>query len=481
MRRLLPFLLTFVLALPMFVSAQSVADGHLGWDFESVFPPDTSNNLGSVHGLAYDADGEVWAASYYATDSVEVTYTATDGSDSTAYEWVRVIYIYEEDGTPSDTIKFVNDMDGNRVDTLGGFLNAERNWEGRSMRGMRADNDGNIIVSQWLTLYKFDAETHQMIAKASIADEHGFCAMTAAAVDGSNNVYVASVCPGSPILQLPSDLSSQTAVVNDVPGFARSLEVSEDAMTIFAPRYSVNAVLKFTKPDEFSAFGAADTVLKGLSSETVSYNPVSGNIWFGSGNKSFNAPNGWVQYDNPDFATYWDSTAWYAFDPATIDGDEYAAGDAIDSLKWSVAQDTGGVFDQGRPRALTFATDDGKTAWVGQFSQPAPAAQMFTTDELVTSIGGEDVEVPNEFSLKQNYPNPFNPSTKITYSVGTASKVKLTVYDMLGREVATLVNQTKRPGEYTVNFNASNLSSGVYIYSLNADGQTISKKMTLMK
>ena len=87
----------------------------------------------------------------------------------------------------------------------------------------------------------------------------------------------------------------------------------------------------------------------------------------------------------------------------------------------------------------------------------------------------------NSFELSQNYPNPFNPTTMIKYSVAERGNVSLKVYDMLGKEVATLVNTTKDAGSYEVNFDASKLSSGVYVYTINAGSFTQSKKMMLLK
>ena len=110
-----------------------------------------------------------------------------------------------------------------------------------------------------------------------------------------------------------------------------------------------------------------------------------------------------------------------------------------------------------------------------------------------TLVGVKDqsrnLSLPNSFSLKQNYPNPFNPSTTIKYTIpavvddGIAkqSNVLLKVYDILGREITTLVNEIQKPGEYNVQFDASQLSSGVYLYKI-ITGQNIStKKMMLMK
>jgi hypothetical protein len=91
------------------------------------------------------------------------------------------------------------------------------------------------------------------------------------------------------------------------------------------------------------------------------------------------------------------------------------------------------------------------------------------------------VGAPAVFYLSQNYPNPFNPSTRIDYSVPQASKVSLKVYDMLGREVASLVDEYKEIGTYTVTFDASNLAGGIYLYVISAGDFMQSKKMTYLK
>ena len=91
------------------------------------------------------------------------------------------------------------------------------------------------------------------------------------------------------------------------------------------------------------------------------------------------------------------------------------------------------------------------------------------------------VEAPRVFALEQNYPNPFNPATRIQYSVTGNQKVMLKVYDILGREVATLVNEQKSPGTYEVNFNGSKLASGIYYYRLQSGSNVAMKKMVMVK
>jgi hypothetical protein len=100
-------------------------------------------------------------------------------------------------------------------------------------------------------------------------------------------------------------------------------------------------------------------------------------------------------------------------------------------------------------------------------------------DPFATSV--DAIEAPAEFALSQNYPNPFNPTTDIAYSVRQTGQVTLTVFDVLGRTVGTLVNETLNPGEYVATFNAHQLSGGVYYYQLKSSSGVITKKMVLMK
>jgi hypothetical protein len=100
---------------------------------------------------------------------------------------------------------------------------------------------------------------------------------------------------------------------------------------------------------------------------------------------------------------------------------------------------------------------------------------------IVTSVGGNSGQIIHSFDLAQNYPNPFNPTTQITFSLIKSEKVRLTVYNILGKQVAELVNETRGAGSHTVTFDATNFASGVYIYKLQAGGAVLAKKMMLLK
>ena len=100
---------------------------------------------------------------------------------------------------------------------------------------------------------------------------------------------------------------------------------------------------------------------------------------------------------------------------------------------------------------------------------------------FVDRINDATPMTPPHFLLEQNYPNPFNPTTVITYDIAKRSRVSLKVYDVLGREVATLINAEKSPGQYQATFNGSDLPSGVYFYRIHAGNYTAVKKLLLLK
>jgi hypothetical protein len=99
---------------------------------------------------------------------------------------------------------------------------------------------------------------------------------------------------------------------------------------------------------------------------------------------------------------------------------------------------------------------------------------------IVTGIN-DKITKPLTFNLEQNYPNPFNPKTKIKYSVPNQSLVTLKIFDILGREIETLINEEKTAGIYEIDFDASQLSSGIYFYKIQAGNFVQTKKMILMK
>jgi plastocyanin len=144
---------------------------------------------------------------------------------------------------------------------------------------------------------------------------------------------------------------------------------------------------------------------------------------------------------------------------------------------WSASSSTTFSYVVSVPGTYNYQCDVHQPAMVGSFSTPLAGVSQGASDE-----------VPVRIMLGQNYPNPFNPTTTIEYSIGAvsgqqsaASKVRLAVYDLLGREVALLADGSMLPGRYHATFNAAQLGSGMYIYKLTADGMSFARSMTLVK
>ena len=101
--------------------------------------------------------------------------------------------------------------------------------------------------------------------------------------------------------------------------------------------------------------------------------------------------------------------------------------------------------------------------------------------EMITAVEPPERDVPQEFALFQNYPNPFNPGSDIRYQLSEFSNVRLAVYDLLGHEVAVLVNENKAPGTYQVRFDAAGLPSGVYFYRMTAGSFSATRRLILLR
>jgi hypothetical protein len=150
-----------------------------------------------------------------------------------------------------------------------------------------------------------------------------------------------------------------------------------------------------------------------------------------------------------------------------------------------------GPFDleAGKPVSMIFAYIVGQGIDRLESITKAREIAEYTQNFYLSNFGEFPVNVdenplthlPNNFSLSQNYPNPFNPSTKISWQSPVSGHHSLKIYDVLGNEVATLVNEFKNAGRYEVDFNASSLSSGIYFYKLQAGSFIQTKKMILMK
>lgn len=145
-----------------------------------------------------------------------------------------------------------------------------------------------------------------------------------------------------------------------------------------------------------------------------------------------------------------------------------------------------GKTDQGTTKCAenAFTINDPKVNRI-KFANESDAADLDLEDVTLTKATGVAVEeletVPTQYQLEQNYPNPFNPTTQIKFAIPKDGMTKLSVYDLLGNEVSTLVNKYLSAGNYSFNFDGKDLPSGVYIYQLNTNGLSFTKKMILIK
>lgn len=161
----------------------------------------------------------------------------------------------------------------------------------------------------------------------------------------------------------------------------------------------------------------------------------------------------------------------------------------ISDHKFKPSSVTGaGGNNMGDNLSITSANGNLYPVWMDNKVHPSGIFQILSATVNYTTIGVKKIsfEVPEKFQLKQNYPNPFNPVTKIKFDVPSivksqTSNVKMTVYDIIGREISILVNGDLKPGSYEVTFDGANLPSGAYYYRLKTDGYSETRKMVLLK
>ncbi len=442
-----------VLVLSSSVSAQN-------WEFESVFPPD-STFMHGTQGVAVDAQGKVWVDQSYETPVL-------DDNGDTLY-MSAPIHVFNPDGTQAfEPIRIIEG------DTLSTFRANSPGF----ITGVKSDHNGDIIVTlrrTWKELgskiIRFDHETGEVMKSETLGESaaSNYSQPVSPGIDENGNIYLGQVVSrGHPIGIFNPEFGFEGLVTDSAIGIARNLEVTADGNSIYWPDAvgtSKPGLVKYTRSDEFSLYTTqanfADTtglLHEGLLSESSSRDPKTGYLWFGNGREHSGTGDG----------STFSLLTWYAIDPAT---DEL-----VDSLSYNLAE--GETF--ALTRAMGFSPD-GNHVYVGIWNNGGlPSLQRFRFRDP-TNIQRDPSEIPDGFTLSQNYPNPFNPQTNIEFEMKDAGLAMLKVYDVLGREVATLVDEHLAAGKYTATFNATDLSSGTYVYQLDVAGHRLSGKMMLMK
>ncbi len=442
MRRIITMLAVLMAVASVVSLAQVTGTVNWQWQFVKFFPDTTTlvdKSLGG-HGVAVDPDGKVWVQMYGTTDSIAV--------GGGKYARCRVIYCFNPNGTQASFSPIKTVTVGAVTDTL---------WN--SNRGMEADHDGNIVFASYDALYKLNYKTGAGMAKGQPYPGN---TLIKPAFDAANDVFCGFVIPKGPIFILnPADLSLVGNAVDSASGYSRVVEVSDDANTIYWTAYTNSeGVQVYTSANGTLGPYALGAPIGGLYPEGAGWCRKTGAklLYIGSGDGVTSNPT-------------MNRSKWgyYGYDPATH---------AIrDSIFWNGANAT---LDP-RPRGIAFSPA-GDTAYLCQFNAGSISAiQMFKRVARTTAVEPVDNGVVKGYALSQNYPNPFNPTTQIQFSVGKAGFTTLRVYDVLGREVATLVNQEMNVGAHTVTFDASSLTSGTYLYELRSGDVRLVNKMVLMK
>ena len=435
------FTLMTLLALVSFGSIYSQ-----NWHNDGPFPPIDPNKFTGPHSIAVDPDGKVWIGSYYnvAGDTI---------FNGTSWVATRAIHVYNPDGSEVSFSPIKTITVGGVTDSLIGMTN----------RGMRVNKDGNIIAGTFDRIHIIDYKTGEGLAKViPLPTASPLQGVTAPATDTLGNVYTATVAPGWPIQVFSPDLTTYLGQVTDASvGYSRSFEVSADGNMVYWAGYDKHKVKIYSRTDEYSPYAYTDSVLFGFDCESFTWSPDRTLLWASAG--SYNdMPN-----RDPDHVTYYTPGTWYAWDPTTDQ--------IVDSINTTFVTPLDAAY---RPRGLAFSPDY-QTAYTIYFGGTVPAVIKYTNTG--SGISEEGQVVVDGYKLSQNYPNPFNPSTKISFELKASGYTTLKVYDMLGNEVATLVQNELTFGNHSVNFNAANLASGTYLYQLTVNGTRITNKMVLLK
>ena len=460
------------------------------WAFAGNFP-DSEDSTKSLqnHGLAVDGEGKVWVQAYFpfTGDSLSIDPAivarnqAAGGSagrtcpSPTNNCRVTALYVYEEDGTPASFSPLsIVELPGGTADTLGGGVTSAGLFDFFTGRGLASDADGNVYAGYGggtTRLYKFDADGDVLdFTDLTQTDQRGAAGPT---VDGAGNVYVTGVFPGDPIAIFDTDLEYTGNVVDADLGFNRSTLALDDGLTVIALNYSQDVSTIYQRDNELAtSWDSTGATFRGMAVESAAVHPTTGNIWASAGSPNLDdVPDGTWDDGAGNTGSYQPHT-WYEFAEAEVLSNESPV--PLDSIVWVRPNNDPNLG--GRPRAIAFSPD-GRTAYVGEYNINTPAVQKFVD----TSVSTEPNALSDGTTLDQNRPNPFSGSTTISFELATSGRVSVRVYDVMGREVATLADRQMAAGPHALDFDASSLASGTYLYTLSVDGERVSRRMLLAR
>jgi len=416
------------------------------WQFVKVFPDTNISFTAGLHGVAVDPDGKIWVgpAGVMPNDSV------APGKKTAS------IYVYNPNGTETaiSRIKIINTPGAS--DTLTSLC-----------RGMRTAPNGNIIyVGIGGFVFEINYKTGVGVRKVNPLAPT-VASGIAPAFTSAGEMFTGHVAPGQPVKIWDATFGALGTAITSSLGFSRTVEVSKNGNDIYWCGYSTKRVYVYHSDlGTLGTYALKDSFAIGCQVESAGWHP-GGLLYLSAGTLDT------ADYGIPPVDPPWKPMTWYGFDVVTKT--------QKDSLTWDLAAYpyplTKGQ-DLPRPRGHAFSVT-GDTVWIVGFNHSKAAMQMFR--RVAVSVEPVSEAVPNGYTLAQNFPNPFNPTTQIEFSIPTEGFTTVKVYDMLGKEVATLVNEQLNPGTFRTTLDGTKLSSGTYVYQLISGTMRITKKMMLVK
>ena len=458
----------------------------------------TGNLNDYASSIAIDVSGNVYVTGQSEGTGSNFDYATIKYNSSGVQQWVQR---YNGPGNYADAARSI------AVDGLGNVYvtgSGTGNGTGVDYATIKYNSSGDSV---WVKRYNSNGNSVDAVSKM--------------AVDGSGNVYVTGYSAGSgtgydyATIKYNSSGVQQWVKIYNGPGnlsdYANSISVDNSGNVYVA--------------GQSRGSGTAEDYA------TIKYNSSGDSVWVqrynGTGNLSDGANSIAVDGSGNVFVTGSSTGSGTDFDYATL---KYNSSGILQWLKRyngpinssdyanSIALDgSGNVYVTGQSPGSGLSYDyttikynsSGDSVWVKRYNGPANSTDnansialdgsgnVFVTGQSEGSGTGTDYatvkysqsvginqissEIPDKFSLSQNYPNPFNPFTKINYELRVTNYAKLVVYDVIGKEVVTLVNEKQSPGTYQVEFDAGSLTSGIYFYRLTSGDFTDTRRMMLIK
>ncbi|RPI17504.1 MAG: T9SS C-terminal target domain-containing protein [Ignavibacteriae bacterium] len=412
------------------------------------------------------------------------------------------------------------------------FVRTYTNAGGEYGRAISVDANGNVFMtgrsdiggSQRFTTVKYGPSGNQLwvfIYNGPFATN--FDEALSSTVDGAGDVYITGYCNGaiastSDILTIKINGSAGTEVwakrfngplnhedraysvilddaganvfvggyasrngsVQDIFAIKYSAATGDSVSAIFhAGSTNIEAAYSMTKDTSDNIYLTGFAYFSGSNHfQTVRFNPTLTNVdWSKQATDADNSIAASIAYDTSGFI-------WVTGNSLTSNGRDYL------TIKYeaSSGNETWRKSESGTSTANDYATSivcivKEAVGVTGSLNSGGATGTDYYTIRYGYPVGVKPIstEVPASFNLEQNYPNPFNPVTNIRFDVSKASFVRVVVFDILGSEVAVLVDENLKPGKYEANWNASGISSGVYFYKIIADNYSATKKMILNK